>query len=296
MNDIVLVTPPAAEPVSLADIKLQLGFGPMQDSDRAASEILNQKLRDKMLAARKYCENYTNRVLVTQTWLIRLDGFPGHNFRYDGRMYPQIQLPKPPLQSVFFFKYVDTAGVVQDLAIDTTYGSSTIQYVYQLIRGSETQPARLLSGWARPWPPTRLVPGNVIVQIRCGYGGPITATTVANSTALTTPMKFNPDDAPLLVGDTGLPISIPGAGLAGTTLNTFVASVDPVTGAATLKDQAKVAVTNVQGWAGVPIPAEFTNAIKLMTEFYYGESQGNLNLDLKVAAEDELGGYRNLVS
>lgn len=296
MKDIVLITPPAAEPVSLADIKLQLGFGPMQDSDRAASQILNQKLRDKMVAARKYCENYTNRVLVTQTWLIRLDGFPGHNYRYNERFYPQIELPKPPLQSVFFLKYVDTAGVVQDLALDSTYGSSTIQYMYQLIRGSETQPARLLSGWARPWPPTRLVPGNVIVQIRCGYGGPITVSTTASSTALSSATKFNPDDAPLLVGDTGLPISIPGAGQSGAVLNTFVASVNATTGAATLKDPALTAVTNAQAWAGVPIPAEFVNAIKLMTEFYYGESQGNLNPDLKAAAEDELSGYRNFVS
>jgi hypothetical protein len=35
MFDSQLIEPPIADPVTLAEVKLHLGFGPMQDSDRA---------------------------------------------------------------------------------------------------------------------------------------------------------------------------------------------------------------------------------------------------------------------
>jgi hypothetical protein len=50
------------------------------------------------------------------------------------------------------------------------------------------------------------------------------------------------------------------------------------------------------GWAGVAVPEEIRNAVRLMVEFYYERAQGNLNLNLKDAAEDELGPWRNLVA
>jgi hypothetical protein len=145
-----------------------------------------------------------------------------------------------------------------------------------------------------------MVPANVIVVFRCGYGGPITASMTEGSPLLTVtggaPLSFNFDDAPLLPGETGLPVTVPGAAPGGGVLNTFIASVNPANGQATLAAKAAATVTNVSGWAGKIIPAEFKNAIKFMTEFYYGEALGSLNLDLKAAAEDELGGYRNFVS
>lgn len=294
------ITEPVAEPITLHDAKIQLGFGPMQDSDRAAAQILNDRIRGKIVAARKYCENYTSRVLVTQTWLLRLNSFTDTDWSYNWHGYPAIALPKPPFQSVDFLKYVDSAGSVQDLPLDVSYGNSGLQYGYQLARGSETQPAYLYSGWARPWPPVRMVPSNVMVKFRCGYGGPITASMTEGSALLTVtggaPPRFNYDDAPLMAGDTGLPISVHGAGANGATLETSIASVDAITGQATLADAASTTVASASGWAGKRVPEEFCNAIKLMTEFYYGETQGRLNIDLKEAAEDEIGGYRNFVS
>lgn len=302
---IALIQGPVAEPVTLNDVKLQLGFGPMQDSDRAASQILNEKLRAFIVAARQDCENWCNRAFLTQTWILRRDSFPGHNLRYEWNGYPQIDLPKPPFQSVVSFTYVDVAGTPQLLTQDTTYGTNPAnpQYGYQLERGSETQFARLLPPFARPWPPTRMVPANVIVQFRCGYGGPITCSIAANSTALMisggAPTKFNFDDAPLLPGETGLPISIPGAGPVvnevPTTLNTFVASVNPTTGAATLATPATTAVTNVQGWAGQQLPAVIPTAIKMLVEFYY-EHGGYQDMPMPRVVESLLEPYRNFVS
>jgi hypothetical protein len=291
---------PVAEPITLHEAKVQLGFGPMQDSDRAAIVDTANLLRPAIAAARAYCENYTSRVLVTQRWLLRLDGFPGSDARYNWHGYPSIALPYPPFQSVDFLKYVDVAGAVQDLPRDTTYGNGGLQYGYQIARGSETQCGYIYSAWARPWPPARMVPSNVMVQFRAGYGGPITVSIAAGSAALTVTggslTSFNADDAPLMAGDTGLSISIPAAGADGETLVTHIASVDPATGQATLADAAVTAVSRVQGWAGKPVPQEFITAIKLMTEYYYGEKQGVLNEDLQTAAERELRAYRNLVS
>ncbi len=293
MEDSVLIQPPIAEPVTLAEIKLQLGFGPMQDSDRAASQILNDKLRPFALSARRECESYSRRVFITQRWLLRMDGFPGSDWRYNWRGYPIITLPKPPFQSVDFVRYVDTFGAVQDLPLDTTYGNEGLQYGYQLFRGSETEPCHIYSAWARPWPPTRMVPSNVMVQYRCGYGGPITVSMAQDSAALICNTAFNPDDAPLMTGDTGLPISIPGAGANGGALETHISAVD-AEGNATLCDEAQAAVASVQGWAGWPVPEEIRTAIKLTAEAYY--NQGSEGGDLPIAARRMLDYYRNLVA
>jgi hypothetical protein len=293
MFDSQLIEPPIADPVTLAEVKLQLGFGPMQDSDRAASQVLNDTLRGHIRAATRECESYARRVFVSQRWLLRMDGFPGSDWRYNWHGYPTITLPKPPFQSIDFVKYVDTAGAVQDLPLDTTYGNNGLQYGYQLVRGSETAPGRLFSGWARPWPPTRMVPSNVMVQFRCGYGGPITATIAANSKQLQVAgVKFNPDDAPLMAGDTGLRLSIPGAGKSGGQLDTFIAAVD-ASGNATLKDAAQTAVTGMPGWAGWPVPEEIRNAIKLTAQDYY--ENGSDGGPLPDAARRQLDYYANLV-
>jgi hypothetical protein len=111
---------------------------------------------------------------------------------------------------------VDTAGAVQSLTLDTTYGNGSLQYGYQLRRGTLTQPARVMPSWARPWPPSRMVPSNVMIQFRCGYGQPI----VCSMTQLCGADDrrrdhVQPDDAPLMAGDTGLPISVQGAGANG---------------------------------------------------------------------------------
>jgi len=293
MNDPVLISAPASEPVTLAEMKLQLGFGPVEDSTREASAILNEKLRRFIMAARREAESYCRRAFITQRWLLRMFGFPGKDWRYNWNGYPAIPLAVPPFQSIDYVKYVDTFGAVQDLPLDTTYGNDAPQYGYQLYRGSEVAPAVIYSSWARPWPPTRMVPSNVMIQFRCGYGQPVIASMTANSALLTCDMTFNPDDAPLMTGDTGLPITVPGAGASGADLKTFISSVDSG-GAATLKDMAQASVSKVSGWAGQPVPEEIRNAIKLIAEAFY--DQGAAGGEMPIAACRQLEYYRNLVA
>ena len=291
MQTIDLIAGPVAEPVTLNDVKLQLGFGPMQDSDRAASQVLNEQLRNHINSAREYCETFCRRVFITQTWQLLQDSFPSVALRYDRNGFPELWLPKPPFQSVVFFTYVDTSGTTQTLTQDATYGVSLSApfYGYQLSRGSRTQPARLLPPWARPWAPERMVPDNTVVRFLCGYGGPITCSITAGSAVLTVnggaPLKFNADDAPLLPQETGLPIFIPGAGPAsGTVISPFnaqpvagalatnIASVNSSTGVATLATAATATVANVQGWAGHLVPSNIRAAIRLRAAWQYDDA------------------------
>lgn len=293
----VLLTPPAAEPVSVSDLMNQMGMGSFSDTD--LNTALTSNLTGKLLAARADCENYTRMAFVTQTWGVKCDSFPGRDFRYLPTGYAALVLPKPPLQSIASFQYVDTAGAVQALLQDLTYGvdPAAPQYGYQLDRGGEGQPSKLIVSYPRVWPPTRMVPANVLVKFRCGYGGPLTVSTTAGSAVITGPV-FNPDDAPLLPLERGLAVSIPGAGpVVGSTatpLVTNIASVDSF-GQATLAKAATAAVTNVPGWFGDAVPAPILQAISFLAQWYY-EQASVVDVPLPRVVRALLDPYRNLVS
>jgi hypothetical protein len=284
---IALVMPPVCEPVTEAQLLQQMGFGTVADQTLAAT--LNAQLSTSLVAARGKIESFLRRVLVTQHWILRRDRFT----------YLPIELPKQPFQSIDWMKYVDTSGNVQPLLLDTSYGSNfTYQYGYQLERGSETQPARLFPPWSKPWPPTLQVPSNVMIQFRCGYGGPVAVSMTQGSAAFSVQdgTVFNPDDAPLMTGDTGTIVSVPGAGangLNGPPLVTNIASVDQY-GNATLAATAQTAVTNVQAWVGQPIPPEILKAILLLAQFFY--EQASVGGDIPGYIMDMVWCYRNLTS
>lgn len=164
MRDLVLVTPPAEEPITLDQAKKQLR---LEDTDAD-----DDYLRDELIPeARDAVESFLRRVIITQTWRLKLDGFPGYGTRFASTGYPEIRLPNPPFHSIISFQYVDVGGVLQALTQETNYGNDqNALYGYQLDPGGETQPARLLPPFARPWPPCRLVPNNVIIEYVCGYG------------------------------------------------------------------------------------------------------------------------------
>ena len=76
-----LNTPPAAEPVSLAEAKAHLKLDTSDDDVLIASLIT---------AARARAEWHTGRALVTQSWTLWLDAWPAGG----------VEIPLPPLQSV----------------------------------------------------------------------------------------------------------------------------------------------------------------------------------------------------
>ncbi len=286
MNDVVLITPPAAEPVSLDEMTKMLGLGSVTDD--TLSEVITSQLNGALLAARGDCENYCRRAFITQTWLMKCDGWPHRDMSYDEDGYRAIMLSKPPFQSIEFFRYVDFTGALLDLPLDDTYGNGSAQgqYRYQLIPGSETQPARVLPAWLTPWPLVRRIPANVLLQFKAGYGGPTKVSMTTGSAVLAGP-KFN-------LGDVGQMVSVPGAGTNGVALIASVASVDGA-GQATLATAATKGVTDAQAWIGQPVPEVIRQAIKFQTQFYY-EQGAVTDMEMPRVVRSLLDPYRNLVA
>jgi len=75
-----LITPPASEPVTLADAKAYLKIDG-SDEDALVTSLIT--------ASRARAEWHSGRALVTQSWCLRLDAWPG-----------VVEIPLPPLQTV----------------------------------------------------------------------------------------------------------------------------------------------------------------------------------------------------
>ena len=104
-----LVTPPAGEPVSLAEAKQHLRV------DGGDDDLLIGSL---ITAARQAAETKTGRQLITARWKLLLDAFPGPlmqsatgaSFSLPGHA---ILLAKCPVQSVVSIEYMDMNGATQ---------------------------------------------------------------------------------------------------------------------------------------------------------------------------------------
>lgn len=94
----VLVTPPAVEPVSLADMKAQLRLTATSEEDLISAQIR---------AARGHVESVTRRALITQTWRRYLDRWP------EGRV---VSLSPGPVSAVTGVTLYDGNGLPMALA------------------------------------------------------------------------------------------------------------------------------------------------------------------------------------
>ena len=151
-----LITPPAAEPVALADIKAHLRITGT-DEDALLTAMIE--------AARDYCEKYQNRAYITQTWELALDRFPPENYIRIFNLPLQavsenyIRIPLPPLQSDLSVKYYGTD--------DTEYTFPVTDYQVDI----HSQPGRVVLGYGKSWPSITLRPANgVIITFTAGYG------------------------------------------------------------------------------------------------------------------------------
>lgn len=93
------VTAPAAEPVTVAEMKAWLNVDSADDDVLIAASIA---------AARQHVERYTGRALVQRTYRVNLPYF-----------YDMAHLPYAPLGAVTLLKYYDSDNVLQTL-IDTS--------------------------------------------------------------------------------------------------------------------------------------------------------------------------------
>lgn len=139
---LVLVTAPVSEPVDLEEAKEHLRV------EDAGETPYIQRL---IAAARQYVEDYTWRALVTQTWELALDEFPGG----------AVVLAKGRLGSVTSVKYRDAAGIEQTLS-PTSYQVDDV-----------AEPGRVLPAPGTSWPSVETGRVNAVrIRFVAGFGPP----------------------------------------------------------------------------------------------------------------------------
>jgi uncharacterized phiE125 gp8 family phage protein len=135
-----LITPPAAEPVPLSDVKADLRID--HDDD-------NAKLERYLAEAREWVERRTGHEVAEKTWELVIDYFPDDEMR----------LPRRPVLGIESIKYDDESGVEQTLA----------EADYFLDSASDE------AAWVFPteaWPTVLDAVNSVRVQFRTGYDDP----------------------------------------------------------------------------------------------------------------------------
>lgn len=130
---------PSIEPLTADDVR---------NHSRIDDTIGDAELEAYIKAARYYVEGVLNRQLISATYKLYLDAFPG-----------EIELPMPPLQSITSIEYIDTDGTEQTV-------TST---VYQVDTNSE--PGRVKLDYLKTWPSIRGGDyDSVTVTFVAGYG------------------------------------------------------------------------------------------------------------------------------
>ncbi len=136
-----LITPPAVEPVTIAEAKLQVRV------DHALDDLL---ISNDILVARETIEKRSQRALITQTWDYWLDAFPTDDY---------LTIPLPPLQSITSIKYYDVNNTEFTLSVSDYFVDT------------KSEPGRVALADGASWPGTTLRKINgVAVRFVAGYG------------------------------------------------------------------------------------------------------------------------------
>lgn len=146
------ITPAVNTPISLAELKVHLRID-HTDEDALITSCLK--------AATEWVQNYTRRVIATETWLMVLDDFPSG-------ADPLIFLPFGKIQSVSNIVYADTETTTVTLTGPSS-GSSPVGTGYQESIINETAPF-LLPPYSDSWPSVTRVVDPVKVTFVAGYG------------------------------------------------------------------------------------------------------------------------------
>lgn len=145
---IKIITPPTAEPITLADAKANLRvIGTDDDAD------ITRMIR----AARQMAEGITNRFLMPQTVDEATDFFPWGILADPSNFYGEVPLHGAPLASITSVKYIDGAGVQQ-----------TMDPAAYLVN-DYADPAVLTPAYSTSWPVAQLRQAAVTIRYQVGY-------------------------------------------------------------------------------------------------------------------------------
>ncbi len=155
---------PQELPLSLNEAKAFLRI----DTDVTDDDALIMALQR---AAVDHVEEWTRRALITQTWRLSRDRWPGGRSILDQdwegvregafieNAAQSFEIPKPPLQAVSSFQVFATDDTASEVA-------TTVYFV-----DTESQPGRITLRFGQTWPSTTLRPANGIqVTFTAGYG------------------------------------------------------------------------------------------------------------------------------
>lgn len=138
---LVLVEPPAVEPLTAAEAKARLNIG-----DEVSDEVM-----DALIAAARQtidgAEGWLGRALITQVWRGTLDCFPCW----------EMNIPLPPLQDVLSINYIDATGAMGEFDD------------YQIVPGRRPF---VTPTFGKTWPATRFQSDAVSIDFIVGYGQP----------------------------------------------------------------------------------------------------------------------------
>lgn len=115
---------PAAEPVTAAEAKLHLKVD-FDDDDALITAMIE--------AGRIMAEAYTQRQLITATYTLTANDFPGG--------YGIINLPRTPLGAVSSISYEDTAGDTQTLSTDVYEAINSDTCAYVVLKPGQVWPS-----------------------------------------------------------------------------------------------------------------------------------------------------------
>ena len=144
--NVVVMTPPAVEPVSLAELKLHCRVDHTEEDTLLSSLITTARMR---------VEKFLGRTLITTGLAATADTWPLSCDDY----FHAIIVPMPPLISVTLITYTDLSS-----GAATTLASS--EYVVD----TYSTPGRIVPAYNVVWPSTRTKPNSVIIAYTAGYG------------------------------------------------------------------------------------------------------------------------------
>jgi len=149
---LILKTAPVTSIVSLEEVKKHVN---MLNDDN------DELLKGYIASAATYLDGSNGilgRAVRTQSWELRINGFPSDSYCYSRNDVMGIDIPLPPLQTIDSFKYVDTDGSLTDVDIDD----------YQLIENGNF-PATLIPAFDSCWPVARFEPNAVRIEFTAGF-------------------------------------------------------------------------------------------------------------------------------
>jgi hypothetical protein len=168
LKSYTLVTPPASEPVALADVKTFLRID--GNDDDAILNIL-------IASARRVGEAYTKRAFITQTWRLTMDRFTERENEIPSGFHiaptphlvdgsQAIQLSRQPIQTISSIKTTNSANVP----------STVLAATYTL----DASAGRILLNDGYSWPTALRDNAGIVIEFIAGW---------ANASAVPEPIK-----------------------------------------------------------------------------------------------------------